>query len=74
MRFEVLTAVKLSMLVFCVAGLKVETLFLCSYLPTNPHGITTQNSNMDKFVITSILHYFYGKQVRKGFSKIARCV
>lgn len=54
MRFEVLTAVKMSILVFLVVTpcgllyLKIEV--VCSsktLLPTSPHDITTQNIDID---------------------------
>jgi hypothetical protein len=51
MRFEVLTVVKMSMLVFWVVtqyALKKEVYVppKCWYLPTSPHGVTTEKTNI----------------------------
>jgi hypothetical protein len=58
MKYEVLTAMKVSMLVFWVVtllDLQADTTFRrnilllsSGYLPTIPHGVTTQNINIDE--------------------------
>jgi hypothetical protein len=61
MRSEVLTAVKMSMLGLSPETLKMETVcffetLVSIYLPTSPHGVTTQNNNIDIFTAVRTSH------------------